>query len=131
MVVALIALVPVATLWMAALADSLGITHVLTALPGPATATSRPERVLLLCIFLTVVLVLPLLAALSGVLATISFDLRVANWVVTASLRLPAPPWNMAQLTAAALLVVGAALFLAMAGHLAADCVFGTDCVPG
>jgi hypothetical protein len=64
-------------------------------------------------------------------LATVSFDLRIARWEITASLRLPAPPWTLPQLVAAALLVVGVILFLAMAEHLAADCVFATDRVSG
>src|SRR5579859_8080610 len=66
--VALVALVPAMALWAAAMADSLGITHVLALLPIPATATDRPERLLLLSTFVTVMLVFPLLAALSGVL---------------------------------------------------------------
>jgi hypothetical protein len=127
----LVALVPAAALWAAALADSLGITHVLTCLPVPSTATSRPERLLLLDSFLTVTLVLPLLAVLSGLLATVSFDLQIASWEISARVRLSAPPWRMPQVVGAALLLLGAVLFLAMAGHLAADCVFGTDCVSG
>jgi hypothetical protein len=127
----LVALVPAAALWAAVLADSFGITHLLTFLPVPSTATSRPERLLLLDSFLTVTLVLPVLAVLSGLLATVSFDLQIASWEISARVRLPSPPWRMPQLVGAALLLLGAVLFLAMAGHLAADCVFGTDCVSG
>jgi hypothetical protein len=127
----LVALTPAMAVWVAALADSLGITHLLNQLPAPTTAASRPERLLLLDTFLTVMLVFPLLAALSSVLAVVSFDLRIASWEITASLRLPVPPWTVPQLVAAALLVVAAILFVAMAGHLAADCVLGTDCVAG
>ncbi|HLZ30009.1 MAG TPA: hypothetical protein VKV73_22025 [Chloroflexota bacterium] len=76
-------------------------------------------------------LVLPVLAVLSSVLATISFDLQIAKWEITARMRLPAPPWTLAQLAAVILLLLGAALFVAMAGHLAADCVFGADCISG
>ena len=129
--VALFALVPAIALWATAMADSLGITHLLTVLPVPATATNRLERLLLLGTFLTVTLVFPLLAVLSGVLATISFDLRITEWAITASLRLPRPAWTLPQLGATILLLVAAILFVAMAGHLAADCVFGTDCMPG
>jgi len=128
---AITALAPSAFLWLAALANSLGITHVLTLLPAPAAATSRSERLLLLDAFLTVMLVLPVVAVLSSVLATISFDLQITRWEITARLRLPAPPWTLAQLAAVVLLLLGAALFVAMAGHLAADCVFGADCVSG
>jgi hypothetical protein len=128
---ALAALAPAAALWTAALANSLGIMPVLTLLPAPTAATSRPERLLLMDTFLLVMLALPLLAVLCGVLATMSLDLRIAMWEVTASLRLSAPAWTLAQVAAAVLLLLGAVLFLAMAGHLAADCVFGTDCVPG
>ena len=127
----LIALTPAMALWAAALADSLGITHVLTGLAVPATASSRAERLLLLDAFLTLMLVFPLVAALSTLLATVSFDLRIANWEITASLRLPPPPWTLWQLVAAAFLLVAAMLFVAMAGHLAADCILGTDCVSG
>ena len=125
------ALVPAIALWAAALGDSIGITRVLTDLPVPASATSRPARVLLVFAFLTVMLVFPFLSALASVLATVSFDLRVGNWEINARLRLPAPPWTLPQVVAAALLVVAAVLFVAMAGHLAADCFFGTDCVSG
>jgi hypothetical protein len=131
MFVALATLVPAGVLWAAALADSLGVTHVLTYVPVPATATSRLERLLLVDTFLTATLVLPLLAVLSGVLATVSFELRIASWEITARLRLPTPPWTLVQLAAIVLIVFGAALFLAMAGHLGADCVLGTDCVSG
>ena len=128
---ALAALLPATVLWAAALANSLGITHLVAYLPAPATATSRPERLLLIDAFLTLTLALPLLAVLSGLLATVSFDLRITSWEITAKLRLPSPPWTLVQLAAAALLLLGSLLFLAMAGHLAADCVFGTDCVSG
>jgi len=128
---ALAALAPVAALWAAALANSLGIAHMLAVLPAPVAATSRPERLLVMDAFLTVTLVLPILAVLSGALATIPFDLRITNWEITANLRLPAPPWTLAQFAAVVFLLVGATLFVAMAGHLVADCVFGTDCVSG
>jgi hypothetical protein len=121
----------VAALWAAALANSLGIAHMLAVLPAPVAATSRLERLLVMDAFLTVTLVLPILAVLSGALATISFDLRITNWEITANLRLPAPPWTLAQFAAVVFLLVGATLFVAMAGHLVADCVFGTDCVSG
>jgi hypothetical protein len=65
------------------------------------------------------------------VLATLSFDLRITNWEITARVRLPAPPWTLSQLIVGVLLLIAVVLVLAMAGHLAADCVFGTDCVPG
>jgi hypothetical protein len=127
---AFLALVPAATLWVAALADSLGITRTLAMLPVPAAAATRPERVLLLAIFLGVMLVLPIVAMLAGALATISFELRIINWEITATLRLPAPPWSVTQVAAVVLLLLAAVLFTAMAGHLAADCLVGTDCVP-
>jgi len=129
MFVSLVALGPAAALWAAALADSIGMSHLLIDLPVPAAATNRPERLLLLLAFLAVTLVLPLLAVLSGVLATTSFELRISGWEITARVRLPAPPWTPRQLVIAVLLLVGAALFLAMAGHLAADCLLGADCV--
>lgn len=129
--VTLIALLPAMLLWAGALADSLGITHLLAGVPVRATATTHAERLLLVDTFLTVTLALPLLAVLASVLAIISFDLRIANWEVTARLRLPAPPWTLAQLASVALVLLGAILFVAMAGHLVADCVFGTDCVSG
>lgn len=128
---ALVALAPAASLWTASLANLVGIAHLLTYLPVPTTATSRIERLMLVDTFLTATLVLPLLAVLCGVLATVSFDLRIASWEITARLRLPAPPWTLGQMAAVVLLLLGAALFVAMAGHLAADCVFGTDCVSG
>jgi hypothetical protein len=137
--------VPAAALWFAALADSLGLTRILAMLPVPATATSRPERLLLLSMAiekltwplpallgtaLSIMLVLPIVAVLAGALATISFELRIINWEITATLRLPTPPWTLAQLAAGVLLLVSAVLFAAMAGHLTADCLFGTDCFP-
>lgn len=128
---AFVALAPAIVLWAAALADSLGVTHLLNQLPVPTTASSRAERLLLLDTFLAVMLVFPLLAVLSTVLATVSFDLRVTSWEITVRLRLPSPPWSLPQLVSAALLAVAAILFVAMAGHLVADCVLGTDCVSG
>jgi hypothetical protein len=128
MFVSIVALVPAAALWAAALADSIGI-HLLTYLPMPAAATNRSERLLLLDTFLAVTLVLPLFAVVSGVLAAASFDLRITGWEITVRVRLPAPPWTLRQVLLAVLLLIGAAVFLAMAGHLAADCVLGTDCV--
>ena len=131
MFVALAALIPAAALWGAALADSLGITHLLIYVPIPSTAPSRPERLLLLDAFFTVTLVLPFFAAVSSVLATVAFDLRITSWEVAARVRLPAPPWALRHLLVAVLLLGAMILFIAMAGHLAADCMFGTDCVPG
>jgi hypothetical protein len=131
MFVALGALLPAMALWAAAMGDSLGITHVLPYLPVPASAISRPEHLLLLDLFLTVTVAFPLFAVLSGVLATVSFDLRITSWEITAHVRLPAPPWSLRQLLVAVLLLIAVMLFLAMAGHLAADCVFGTDCASG
>jgi len=128
--VAFLALVPAATLWLAALADSLGFTRILATLPVPATAPSRPERLLLLAVFMSVTLMLPGMAVLAGAMATISFELRVVNWEITASLRFPTPPWTLTQWATGLLLVAAALLFAAMAGHLAADCLFGTDCFP-
>ena len=89
--VALAALIPAAALWGAALADSLGITHLLIYLPIPSTAPSRPERLLLLDAFFTVTLALPFFAAVSSVLATVAFDLRITSWEIAARVRLPAP----------------------------------------
>ena len=48
---------------------------------------------------------------------------------VSARVRLPAAPWRLHQLLAAIPLAFGAVLFVAMAGHLAADCVLGGDCL--
>jgi hypothetical protein len=122
--------VPAAALWVAALADSLGLSRTLAMLPVPGMATSRPERLLLQATFLSVMLVLPIVAVLAGALATISFQFRIINREITASLRLPIPPWTLTQVAAGLVLLVGAILFAAMAGHLAADCLFGTDCFP-
>jgi hypothetical protein len=127
----LLALVPAMAIWTAALASSLGIATLITALPTPATMTTRFERLVVLDTVLAVMLVLPALAVLASVLATVAVELRIAGWEITARLRLPAPPWRSTQVAALLLIVVGALLFLAMAGHLAADCLFGTDCVPG
>ena len=130
MPLAFLALVPAAALWLAALADSVGLTRTLAMLPVPSAATGRPERILLQATFLGVMLVLPVATVLACALATITFELRIINWEITASVRLPIPPWTLTQVAAALLLVVAAVLFAAMAGHLAADCLFGTDCFP-
>jgi hypothetical protein len=122
--------VPTVALWLAGLAESLGLTRILATLPVPATAPSRPERLLLVALFMSLMLVLPVLAVLAGALATISFEVRIVNWEITASLRFPTPPWTLTQWAAGLLLVAAALLFAAMAGHLAADCLFGTDCFP-
>ena len=74
-------------------------------------------------LFLMVRLGLPFLAVLSSALATVSCDLRIVSWEVRARLRLPVPPWTLAQqLVAAARLGIAA---MPGTGHLAADCVFG------
>ena len=127
--VAILALLPAAAVWGAAVGDSLGITHLLTALPTPSEASSRPERLMLLATFLVTTLGLPVLAVLAGALAILALELQVFRWEMTARLRLPALPWTVQQLVALVLLLVAAGLFTAMAGHLAADCLFGTDCV--
>jgi hypothetical protein len=57
---------------------------------------------------------------------TLQQSIRWAN-----AARGPAPPWTLRQLLVAVLLLGAMILFIAMAGHLAADCMFGTDCVPG
>jgi hypothetical protein len=131
LILTLVALVPAIVVWAAALASSLGIAPLLTALPTPATVPSRIERLVVLDTSLTVMLVLPLLAVLASVLATIAVDLEITRWEVTARLRLPAPPWTLAQVAATLFLIVGVGLFAAMAGHLVTDCIFGTDCIPG
>jgi hypothetical protein len=126
---ALASLAPAAAIWAAALANSLGLAHRLALLPAPATATSRPEILLLMDAFLTVTLVLPILAVLAAVLATISIELRITNWELPPAC-VSQRPRTRAQLATLLLLLVGAALSMAMAGHLMADCVFGRDCVP-
>ena len=86
---------------------------------------------LLLATALSVMLVFRILAALAGALATISFELRIVNREITARLRLPTPPWTLAQVTAGSAPWWGQYSSLAaMVGHLAADCLFGTDCFP-
>lgn len=127
--VALLTLTPVVLLWGAALGESLGLTHLLTALPTPSNVASRPERLVLLASFLTVTMGLPLVGVLAGGLAILAIELQVVRWEITARLRLAAPPWTLTQLAALVLLLAAAGLFMAMAGHLAADCLFGTDCV--
>jgi len=111
--------------------DSLGITHVLFYLPLPSAAPTRPERLLLLDAFFTVTLALPFFAAISSLLASVAFELRLTSWEVALRVRLPAPPWSLRQLLMAVLLLGAVTLFVAMAGHLVADCMFGADCVPG
>lgn len=89
MFVSLVALGPAAALWGAALTDSIGMSHLLIYLPVPAAGNNRPKCLLLLDAFFAVTLVLPLLAVLSGVLATTCFDLRISGWEITARVCLP------------------------------------------
>ena len=126
--VAVLATTPAILLWAAALAGSLGFGHPLEALPAPAAAPTRLDRLLTLGIFLAVTVGGPLLAFVLSALAIADAEVRVEHWEISARLRVPAPPWHLAQLLALLLLVAGALLFAAMVGHLAADCLLAGDC---
>jgi hypothetical protein len=123
----MVALLPALMIWVAALIGSVGLASPLNALPKPAAATLF-GRLVLLAIFWAVTLVGPLVAAVLGTFAAVDAELRIEHWEISARVRLPAPPWTGYQLVAVVLLVVGALLFVAMAGHLAADCMLGGDC---
>jgi hypothetical protein len=125
---AVLATLPALLIWAAAVVQSVGVGHPLDALPVPAAAATRPDRLLLLGTFLAVTLGDPLAAFLLGVLAVVDAEIHVEHWEITARLRPPAPPWRWLQLLTLLLLALGAVLFLAMAGHLAADCLLGGDC---
>jgi hypothetical protein len=124
----ILALLPAVAIWVAALVGSVGLASPLDALPKPATAATPFERLALLAIFSIVTLGGPLAAAVLGAFAAVDAELRIERWEISARVRLPAPPWTGSRLPALVLLAVGAVLFLAMAGHLTADCVLGGDC---
>jgi hypothetical protein len=125
---ALLAVLPAVLLWAAAIAQSIGLGHPLDRLPAPASAATRLDRLLLLGAVWMLSLGGPLAAFAGSLLALVDAELRVEPWELSARLRLPAPPWERSQVTALLLLALGALLFAAMAGHLAADCLLGGDC---
>jgi hypothetical protein len=125
---AVVAMLPAMLVWAAALATALGLGQPLASLPTPGQAATRLERLLLLGTFWAITLAGPLAAAVLGVLAVVEVELVVDGWDVRLRLRLPAPPWRGRQLIALLLVGLASVLFVAMAGHLAADCLLGADC---
>jgi hypothetical protein len=128
---ALLAALPALLVWAAALAQVFGAGHPLAGLPTPSSATTRLERLVLLGTYWCVTLGGPAIAFTLGLLALIDAELHVEGWEITGRVRLPPPPWCWPQALGMLVLLIGGVLFLAMAGHLAADCVLGSDCVAG
>jgi hypothetical protein len=124
-----VALLPALVIWMAAFIGSLGIGFSLDALPKPVASPTLLIRLMWLGIFWAATLGGPLAAVVLGAFGAIDAELRIEHWEISARVRLPAPRWRLHQLLAVVLLAFGALLFVAMAGHLAADCVFGGDCL--
>lgn len=124
----ILALLPALAIWVAALVASVGLASRFDELPKPASAATPLERLTLVAIFSIVTLGGPLVAAVLGAFAAVDAELRIEHWEVTARVRVPAPPWTGSRLLALVLVAVGAVLFMAMAGHLTADCVLGGDC---
>ena len=123
------ALLPALAIWTAAFVASLGIGFSLDALPKPVASPQLLARFTWLAIFWAATLGGPLAAVVLGAFGAIDAELHIEHWEISARVRLPAPPWRRHQLLAAILLAFGAVLFVAMAGHLAADCVLGGDCL--
>jgi hypothetical protein len=128
LVLALVAALPTLLVWVAAIGQSVGLGRPLDLLPIPAAAPTRLDRLLLLGTVWLLTLGCPLAAFVLGVLGLVDAELHIAAWEITVRVRLPAPPWSWLSLLALLLIGVSAALFAAMAGHLAADCLLGGDC---
>ena len=124
-----VALLPALVMWMAGFVASLGIGYPLDALPKPAASPTLLARLTWLAIFWAATLGGPLAAVVLSAFGAIDAELRIEHWEISARVRLPAPPWRLHQLLVVLLLAFGAVLFVAMAGHLAADCVLGGDCL--
>ena len=124
----ILALLPALAIWAAAILGSLAGMHLLDALPTPAAAFSPFERLMRLSAFWSITLGGPMLALVAGAAAALDAELRIEHWEISARLRLAPPPWTHNQLIALAVIAIGALLFMAMAGHLAADCLIGGDC---
>ena len=123
-----VALLPALVIWAAAIVGSLGFAYPLTLLPAPAAASSGVERLTRLVIFWAITLGGPLVAFVAGAAAAVDAELRVEPWEVSVRIRVPAPLWTGYRLLALALVAVAGILFIAMAGHMAADCILGGDC---
>jgi hypothetical protein len=124
-----VALLPALVIWSAAIVASLGIGFSLDALPKHVASPTLVARLTWLAVFWAATLGGPLAAVVLGAFGTLDAELRIEHWEISARVRLPAPPWRLHQLLAAILLAFGTVLFVAMAGHLAADCVLGGDCL--
>jgi hypothetical protein len=83
-----------------------------------------------LAVFWAITLGGPMLALLAGGAATLDAELRIEHWEVSGRVRIAAPRWTGYRLLALGVVAVAALLFIAMAGHLAADCLIGGDCRP-
>jgi hypothetical protein len=116
---AVVTALPAVVLWTAALVEALGVGRPLNLL-APTPAIGR--------VLAAILVVGPLLAAGAAALALADAEVRVEHWELTARLRMPPPPWRAQDLIAAVVLVLGGVLFVAMAGHLAADCALAGDC---
>ena len=116
-------LIPALAIWAAAIVESLGLGRPLSSFASLIPATHLGHA-----LELGVTVGGPLLAAALCLLALAEAEVRLGEWEIAARLRLPAPPWSRAQVVAGLLFAIGALLFLAMTGHLAADCVLGGDC---
>jgi hypothetical protein len=97
----------------------------------PASTGTRVGRLVSLAMVWAVTMRGPAASVLLGLLALVDAELDVHTWELRAPVRLPAPPWNWLQVQAILLLGLGAALFLAMAAHLAGDFIFAGECPTG
>lgn len=110
------------------MAQSLGLGTALIGLPTPAAAANRLDRLILLATFWVVTLGGPLIGAGLGLLAVVDAELRIREWDVSARMRLPTQSGHPGLRVALILVGISALLFVGMAGHLAADCLLGSDC---
>lgn len=124
---AALAVAPALILWSAALGEAIGVGRPLSELSS-VLPVARGPYIVRFAILHTITLLGPLMAGALGALALVEAELRVEDWEVSGRVRLPRMPWSGVQVLALLLLALGGLLFLMMAGHLAADCLFGGDC---
>ena len=120
---AIVLLLPAAAVWVAALASALGLVS--GAPDFGLVALPLAQRRL---IFWALTLLLPAGAGVAAALGVLGGVVRAEGYELSARLALPRPPLGLGQVLGLLILVAAAGLFVAMAGHLAADCILGGDC---
>lgn len=113
---------PAAALWIGAALQAVGLGRPLDAFVTTLTAVVGAEptfgpRIAALVLFFG----LPVVAFALAFFAFFGGELAIEDWTIDGRLRLPRPPWRVAHVIAAALLIFTALLALAAAAHGISD----------